>query len=128
MQEPNIDENLRYKVPLVPIVPVLSIFFNIALIINLNFLTWARFIVWMTIGKHLVISCYAQCSNSSSTIGFSIYAFYGIKHSKASYGSELSTAINKNWTSIGGSGVRGEINNVDDHADLEAAPTHTTIH
>lgn len=43
-------ENLKYKVPFVPFVPLLSIFFNVALIVNLNWLTWMRFIVWMIIG------------------------------------------------------------------------------
>lgn len=43
-------EPLRYKVPFVPFLPVLSILFNVALIVNLNWLTWMRFIVWMAIG------------------------------------------------------------------------------
>lgn len=80
-------EPLRYKVPFVPFLPVLSILFNVALIVNLNWLTWMRFIVWMV-------------------IGFTIYFAYGIKHSKAQYGSELSININtnkadiKNWGSM----------------------------
>lgn len=50
MHKQNI-ENLRYKVPFVPFIPVLSIFFNVALIVNLNWLTWMRFIIWMAIGN-----------------------------------------------------------------------------
>jgi amino acid permease len=42
--------NLRYKVPFVPFVPTLSIFFNIALMVNLQSLTWLRLIFWMIIG------------------------------------------------------------------------------
>ncbi|KAI2808505.1 hypothetical protein BLOT_006449 [Blomia tropicalis] len=84
MQEQN-TEKLRYKVPFVPILPVVSIFFNVSLIVNLNWLTWMRFILWMI-------------------LGFSIYFLYGIKHSKAQYGPELSTKINqsknKSWGSI----------------------------
>jgi amino acid permease len=42
--------NLRYKVPFVPFVPTLSIFFNIALMVNLQTLTWLRLVFWMIIG------------------------------------------------------------------------------
>ena len=47
-------ENLRYKVPFVPLLPVLSIFFNVSLIVNLNSLTWMRFIFWMIIGRFCI--------------------------------------------------------------------------
>lgn len=42
---------LKFKVPLVPYVPALSILCNVELMANLNFLTWIRFILWMAIGK-----------------------------------------------------------------------------
>lgn len=45
------NEDLRYKVPFVPIIPIMSIFFNVSLIVNLNWLTWIRFILWMILGK-----------------------------------------------------------------------------
>ncbi|KAI5745421.1 hypothetical protein M8J76_010916 [Diaphorina citri] len=56
-------EGLRFKVPLVPFVPGLSIFFNIELMANLNVLTWLRFIIWMA-------------------LGLLVYFLYGIHHSK----------------------------------------------
>lgn len=41
---------LSFKVPLVPLVPLTSIFFNVALMVHLNPMTWIRFIVWMVLG------------------------------------------------------------------------------
>jgi hypothetical protein len=42
---------LRFKVPLVPLIPALSIFCNVELMVHLKALTWVRFIVWMALGK-----------------------------------------------------------------------------
>ncbi|XP_069973702.1 cationic amino acid transporter 4 isoform X2 [Penaeus vannamei] len=41
---------LSFSVPLVPMLPLVSIFFNVALMVHLNPMTWIRFIVWMVIG------------------------------------------------------------------------------
>lgn len=41
----------KFRVPLVPLVPGLSILFNIGLICHLSSLTWLRFLVWMVVGK-----------------------------------------------------------------------------
>ncbi|KAI5708435.1 cationic amino acid transporter 3-like isoform X1 [Diaphorina citri] len=54
---------LKFKVPWVPLVPCLSIFMNIYLMINLDISTWVRFVIWLV-------------------IGFGIYFTYGISHSK----------------------------------------------
>ncbi|EFN79322.1 High affinity cationic amino acid transporter 1 [Harpegnathos saltator] len=54
---------LSFKVPLVPLVPCLSIFINAYLMLQLDVFTWIRFAVWLL-------------------IGFCIYGFYGINHSE----------------------------------------------
>ncbi|PNF15823.1 hypothetical protein B7P43_G09896 [Cryptotermes secundus] len=56
---------LRFKVPLVPLIPALSIFCNVELMVHLQALTWVRFIVWMA-------------------LGLLVYFLYGIHHSKES--------------------------------------------
>lgn len=44
-----------FTVPLVPLVPAISIFINIYLMLQLDVMTWIRFGVWMAIGKFLLI-------------------------------------------------------------------------
>lgn len=39
------------KVPLVPLLPAISIFINIYLMLMLDYYTWIRFGVWMILGK-----------------------------------------------------------------------------
>lgn len=46
-------EGLRFKVPLVPLVPALSILANVGLMVNLNPMTWVRFCIWMVIGNRI---------------------------------------------------------------------------
>lgn len=48
-------EGLRFKVPMVPLIPALSIAANIGLMVNLNPMTWVRFGVWMAVGKKSVV-------------------------------------------------------------------------
>lgn len=54
---------LAFKVPWVPLVPTLSVCFNIVLMTHLQWMTWVRFTVWMV-------------------LGILIYFTYGIRHSK----------------------------------------------
>lgn len=55
-------QNLAFKVPLVPLLPNLSIFINLYLMLKLSLATWLRFTIWMSIGS-------------------AIYIFYGWSHS-----------------------------------------------
>lgn len=48
--QPQANSPSRYRVPLVPLVPALSIVFNVTLMANLSYLTWARLIIWMQAG------------------------------------------------------------------------------
>ncbi|XP_038209937.1 cationic amino acid transporter 3 [Zerene cesonia] len=55
-------KHLTFKVPLVPLVPYLSVCMNIYLMVQLDYQTWVRFIIWLA-------------------IGYFIYFFYGISNS-----------------------------------------------
>jgi APA family basic amino acid/polyamine antiporter len=52
-----------FRCPLVPLFPLLGIFFCTGLMLSLPKITWIRFVIWLL-------------------IGFSIYFFYGITHSR----------------------------------------------
>ncbi|XP_023310123.1 high affinity cationic amino acid transporter 1 isoform X2 [Anoplophora glabripennis] len=60
--QPTSNKELSFKVPLVPLIPALSILVNIYLMLMLDIHTWIRFAVWMA-------------------IGFSMYGFYGLPNS-----------------------------------------------
>ncbi|XP_060529689.1 high affinity cationic amino acid transporter 1 isoform X2 [Cylas formicarius] len=62
-RQPAVDPQLSFKVPLVPLIPCLSVFFNLYLMLELDLHTWIRFIAWLV-------------------IGLLIYFFYGIQNSE----------------------------------------------
>uniref|UniRef100_A0A1A7XZL1 Solute carrier family 7 (Cationic amino acid transporter, y+ system), member 3a n=1 Tax=Iconisemion striatum TaxID=60296 RepID=A0A1A7XZL1_9TELE len=64
-RQPESKEALTFKVPLLPWLPLFSVFVNIYLMMQLDLGTWCRFAVWML-------------------IGFAIYFFYGIQNSSES--------------------------------------------
>ncbi|XP_068186957.1 solute carrier family 7, member 3 [Antennarius striatus] len=61
-RQPESKEAINFKVPLLPWLPLFSVFVNIYLMMQLDQSTWIRFAIWMI-------------------IGFAIYFFYGIKNS-----------------------------------------------
>nr|XP_043897693.1 cationic amino acid transporter 3a [Solea senegalensis]XP_043897694.1 cationic amino acid transporter 3a [Solea senegalensis] len=61
-RQPESKEALNFKVPLLPWLPLFSVFVNIYLMMQLDVATWCRFAVWMA-------------------IGFAIYFCYGIRNS-----------------------------------------------
>ncbi|XP_006868590.1 PREDICTED: cationic amino acid transporter 3-like [Chrysochloris asiatica] len=61
-RQPQSSTSLQFKVPALPLLPLVSIFVNIYLMMQMTAGTWARFGVWML-------------------FGFAIYFGYGIRHS-----------------------------------------------
>ncbi|XP_054443245.1 cationic amino acid transporter 3-like [Pteronotus mesoamericanus] len=61
-KQPQNPAPLHFKVPALPVLPLLSIFVNIYLMMQMTLTTWAQFGIWMV-------------------IGFAIYFGYGIRHS-----------------------------------------------
>ncbi|XP_029374670.1 high affinity cationic amino acid transporter 1 isoform X1 [Echeneis naucrates] len=61
-RQPESKERLSFKVPMLPFIPVMSMFVNVYLMMQLDRGTWIRFSVWMA-------------------IGLLIYFIYGIHHS-----------------------------------------------
>lgn len=49
--QPRENANSTFTVPLVPLIPGISIFINVYLMLQLDIYTWIRFGVWMVIGK-----------------------------------------------------------------------------
>uniref|UniRef100_A0A8B9J5U1 Solute carrier family 7 member 3 n=1 Tax=Astyanax mexicanus TaxID=7994 RepID=A0A8B9J5U1_ASTMX len=52
-RQPESKEALTFKVPLLPWLPLFSIFVNIYLMMQLDLATWCRFAVWMAIGEYV---------------------------------------------------------------------------
>lgn len=61
-QPKNEAENLTTKVPAIPVLPLISIFMNLYLMCQLEYTTWIRFVIWIS-------------------IGYAIYFTYGVRQS-----------------------------------------------
>ena len=53
---------LPFQVPLVPCLPLASMFINIYLMMELNPATWMRFGVWMVIGENTLLTIFGVFS------------------------------------------------------------------
>ena len=69
-RQPRNSATFPFMVPGVPIVPAITIFFNVLLLVMLNHWTYIRFSVWMTIG---------ECLISFYFLSFTSLAYY-LKH------------------------------------------------
>ena len=47
---------IPFKAPFLPFMPILSIMANIYLMLMLQPVTWVRFVIWLTVGKHTVVN------------------------------------------------------------------------
>ncbi|XP_077361144.1 high affinity cationic amino acid transporter 1 isoform X2 [Festucalex cinctus] len=70
-RQPQSKTKLSFKVPLLPILPVVSMFVNVYLMMQLDRGTWIRFSIWMA-------------------LGLTIYFCYGIHHSAEAAGARAS--------------------------------------
>ncbi|XP_051902796.1 high affinity cationic amino acid transporter 1 isoform X1 [Hippocampus zosterae] len=76
-RQPQSKTSLSFKVPLLPILPVISMFVNVYLMMQLDRGTWIRFSIWMA-------------------LGFLIYFCYGIHHSAEAAGARSSPGTEMN--------------------------------
>uniref|UniRef100_A0A2S2PKW8 High affinity cationic amino acid transporter 1 n=1 Tax=Schizaphis graminum TaxID=13262 RepID=A0A2S2PKW8_SCHGA len=78
-RQPQSNKKLSFKVPLVPLIPCISILMNVYLMMKLDVITWIRFSIWLL-------------------IGLCVYGLYGMKNSaeglrrRAETKSQLSSA------------------------------------
>ncbi|KAF3814969.1 hypothetical protein GH733_017245, partial [Mirounga leonina] len=89
LRQPQNPTPLHFKVPALPVLPLLSIFVNVYLMMQMTAGTWARFGIWMV-------------------IGFAIYFGYGIRHSLEKDSDQQppvssSHTLDKNILSVGNS-------------------------
>ncbi|XP_050333480.1 cationic amino acid transporter 3 isoform X1 [Bactrocera neohumeralis] len=49
-----------FRVPIVPLLPAISVFINIYLMLQLDVMTWIRFGIWMLIGIPIFIACWCM--------------------------------------------------------------------
>ncbi len=59
-----------FRVPLVPLLPILGVVMCVALMLSLPILTWIRFFIWLA-------------------LGVLIYLLYGKKHSRLQHGIDM---------------------------------------
>ncbi|XP_072316276.1 high affinity cationic amino acid transporter 1-like isoform X2 [Eucyclogobius newberryi] len=98
-RQPQSKAKVAFKVPLLPLVPVASMFINVYLMMQLDRGTWIRFALWMA-------------------IGFVIYFGYGLRNS-------TEAALSKSDTFGLSSAMAGQPMNPEKEAFLHGAPSGT---
>ncbi|XP_066155947.1 high affinity cationic amino acid transporter 1-like isoform X2 [Euwallacea fornicatus] len=88
MTQPKSRKELSFKVPLVPLIPALSILVNIYLMLMLDFKTWVRFAVWMAVGlpMYYIGSCQPKLIPIKQQNGDNYTSNLTNGHAKASNG------------------------------------------
>uniref|UniRef100_A0A8C6WWQ5 Cationic amino acid transporter C-terminal domain-containing protein n=1 Tax=Neogobius melanostomus TaxID=47308 RepID=A0A8C6WWQ5_9GOBI len=59
-RQPQSKAKVAFKVPLLPVLPVASMFINVYLMMQLDRGTWIRFAIWMAIGKSLLLKLHTS--------------------------------------------------------------------
>ena len=59
IRQPKNSATFPFMVPGVPVIPAITIFFNVLLVVMLNHWTYIRFSVWMTLGESM-LRCFPQ--------------------------------------------------------------------
>lgn len=78
---------LNFKVPLVPFIPCISVFFNLYLMFQLDLYTWIRFLIWLAMG-YLIYFLYGirkstqGIENEQVTYDLSQYPENGVNHNQ----------------------------------------------
>ncbi|XP_053186976.1 high affinity cationic amino acid transporter 1 [Scomber japonicus] len=70
-RQPQSKTKLSFKVPLLPFIPVISMFVNVYLMMQLDRGTWIRFSIWMAIG-FLIYFCYGIHHSAEATAAHSV--------------------------------------------------------
>lgn len=68
--QPESKAKIPFKVPLVPWLPIVSMFINIYLMMELSTVTWVRFTIWMVVGKRPAIVKHTNSLSKSSFYRF----------------------------------------------------------
>uniref|UniRef100_A0A672T147 Solute carrier family 7 member 1 n=1 Tax=Sinocyclocheilus grahami TaxID=75366 RepID=A0A672T147_SINGR len=76
-RQPESKTKLSFKVPLLPFLPILSMFINVYLMMQLDRGTWMRFAIWMAIGKSINISAGRYDQKFISRYFSKVYRFHG---------------------------------------------------
>lgn len=66
-RQPESKTKLSFKVPLLPFIPVISMFVNVYLMMQLDTGTWIRFSIWMVIGM-VIYFCYGLHHSAEAAI------------------------------------------------------------
>ncbi|XP_068441014.1 high affinity cationic amino acid transporter 1-like [Clinocottus analis] len=72
-RQPQSKTKLAFKVPLLPFVPVFSMFINVYLMMQLDKGTWMRFAIWMVLGFLIYFGYGIRNSAEASVTGSNIY-------------------------------------------------------
>ncbi|KAG7479210.1 hypothetical protein JOB18_020865 [Solea senegalensis] len=66
-RQPQSKAKLSFKVPLLPFVPVISMFINVYLMMQLDKGTWLRFAIWMALG-FIIYFCYGIRNSAEASL------------------------------------------------------------